>query len=402
MGRDIASTGKEHSKVYKRKRRTTCQTNTELLKVLQWAMDQNFIRGYAYGLILNDGSTVNGASHDLSAWWEDKVRFDKNAMAASYLFHGSDTGASHVYGIDPSLPLHKALLQISDSLIGAMVSVLMTMLNSLQPLHECKTASSEAPLWWPTGKDDWWPELADMTKSVPDYKLRHNLRKAHKVAVLVAMIRHMEPNYRAITDIVQQCFYMRKNTITPHEMVAWDAAITEERRRYLEKHPDDTDTVTPIVPTTKFIGQEEKLCCKCVLKEILIEDSMRQQREQFAESCRKDGDAVAVTAAYNTSSVMREANNANMLQQWQHSSDVGSSVAASAAADFVRPPSVAADTGKGIIEEMTCALQYFRKVNCTFKYPISQVQVLTEFGFLFFLIKLTPSSCKVSRIFFPT
>lgn len=57
------------------------------------------------------------------------------------------------------------------------------------------------PPWWPTGKEVWWGEQGVSQEygpiGQPPYRKAHDLKKAWKVSVLAAVIKHMSPNLTA-------------------------------------------------------------------------------------------------------------------------------------------------------------------------------------------------------------
>ena len=47
------------------------------------------------------------------------------------------------------------------------------------------------PPWWPTGNEEWWPQIGlPKDQGPPPYKKPHDLKKAWKVGVLTAVIKH--------------------------------------------------------------------------------------------------------------------------------------------------------------------------------------------------------------------
>ncbi|MCI77258.1 protein ETHYLENE INSENSITIVE 3, partial [Trifolium medium] len=61
------------------------------------------------------------------------------------------------------------------------------------------------PPWWPTGDEDWWPQIGlPKDQGCPPYKKPHDLKKAWKVGVLTAVIKHISPDIAKIRKLVRQ------------------------------------------------------------------------------------------------------------------------------------------------------------------------------------------------------
>ncbi|RAL43148.1 hypothetical protein DM860_009930 [Cuscuta australis] len=62
------------------------------------------------------------------------------------------------------------------------------------------------PPWWPTGDEEWWHQLGIPMeqRGPPPYKKPHDLKKAWKVGVLTAVIKHMSHDITKIRKLVRQ------------------------------------------------------------------------------------------------------------------------------------------------------------------------------------------------------
>lgn len=60
------------------------------------------------------------------------------------------------------------------------------------------------PPWWPSGNEEWWVQLGLQKDNGPPYKKPYDLKKAWKVAVLMAVIKYMFPDTPKIRKLVKQ------------------------------------------------------------------------------------------------------------------------------------------------------------------------------------------------------
>ncbi|KAL8117095.1 hypothetical protein AgCh_015126 [Apium graveolens] len=137
---------------------------------------------FVYGIIPKNGKPVIGASDNLRAWWKDK----------------------HCDPPQRGFPLEKGI----------------------------------SPPWWPTGNEEWWPQLC-ITKDhgIPQYKKRHDLKKAWKVGILTAVIKHMSSNTGKIHKLVRQSKCLH-DKMTAKESAAWLSVINQEDSLSPKMYPD--------------------------------------------------------------------------------------------------------------------------------------------------------------------
>uniref|UniRef100_A0A0V0IDG7 Ethylene insensitive 3-like DNA-binding domain-containing protein n=1 Tax=Solanum chacoense TaxID=4108 RepID=A0A0V0IDG7_SOLCH len=94
------------------------------------------------------------------------------------------------------------------------------------------------PPWWPTGQEDWWPQLGlQKDQGPPPYKKPHDLKKAWKVGVLTAVIKHMFPDIAKIRKLVRQSKCLQ-DKMTAKESATWLAIISQEEALARELYPD--------------------------------------------------------------------------------------------------------------------------------------------------------------------
>ena len=102
-----------------------------------------------------------------------------------------------------------------------------------------------APPWWPTGSEEWWPQLGiGREQGPPPYKKPHDLKKAYKIGVLTAVIKHISPNVPKIRKLVRQSKCLQ-DKMTAKENAAWTAIVNQEEALAKEgKHPLRTEGYT--------------------------------------------------------------------------------------------------------------------------------------------------------------
>ncbi|RLN33384.1 hypothetical protein C2845_PM03G25030 [Panicum miliaceum] len=96
------------------------------------------------------------------------------------------------------MPLAAALDKLKNDALGSMLSALMPACNP--PVEQRLGWARPPPPWWPTASEDWWaPELVAHLFTMPvhtpvPFAPAYKLKKAQKVAVLVAIVKHHAPD----------------------------------------------------------------------------------------------------------------------------------------------------------------------------------------------------------------
>ncbi|KAJ1292480.1 hypothetical protein BS78_02G394600 [Paspalum vaginatum] len=212
-----------HQQEQARRKKMSCATDG-ILKYMLKMMEACNAQGFVYGIIPENGRPVTGASDNLRAWWKDKVRFDRNgpAAAARYQADTADAGASVAAAAAPH-----SLHELQDTTLGSLLSALMQHCDP--PQRRFPLDKGVPPPWWPRGG------AADSLGS-PPYKKPHDLKKAWKVAVLTAVIKHMAPAVDRARRLVRQSKCLQ-DKMTARETVTWLAVLKQEEELYLELHP---------------------------------------------------------------------------------------------------------------------------------------------------------------------
>ncbi|KAK6933670.1 Ethylene insensitive 3 [Dillenia turbinata] len=191
-----------------------------VLKYMLKIMDACKAQGFVYGIIPEKGKPICGASKNLHAWWKENVRFDTNGPAAIAKYE-----ADKSYGtIDDCTP--HTLLELQDGTLGTLLSALMQHCDP--PQRRFPLEKGVAPPWWPTGTEVWWPQLGLLKdEGPPPYKRPHDLKKAWKVILLAAIIKHMSPDFAKIRKLVRQSKTLQ-DKLTAHESAIWLSIINKE------------------------------------------------------------------------------------------------------------------------------------------------------------------------------
>lgn len=145
------------------------------------------------------GKLLTGASDSLLRWWKEHVMFDKKAPAKIDQFHAEISLVSPVSQINEPKSTTDMLMQLSDPTLGSILSILMQ--NCSPKQRQFPLSKGIPPPWWPTGHEDWWGQTQIPREGPPPYKKPHDLKKKWKAAVLLAVIKHMSPDFLSIYDV---------------------------------------------------------------------------------------------------------------------------------------------------------------------------------------------------------
>ncbi|GMY11322.1 putative ETHYLENE INSENSITIVE 3-like 4 protein [Fagus crenata] len=84
------------------------------------------------------------------------------------------------------------------------------------------------PPWWPTGQEIWWGEQGNSQEhGVPPYRKPHDLKKAWKVSVLAAVIKHMGPNLDRMRRLARQSKCLQ-DKMSAKETAIWSKVVHQE------------------------------------------------------------------------------------------------------------------------------------------------------------------------------
>nr|CAH67021.1 H0523F07.9 [Oryza sativa] len=207
------------------RRKAMLRAQDGVLRHMLKMMEACNARGFVYGIVDESGVPVSGSSDSLRGWWKDDVAFDRAGPTA--LSGRGGRGSPRSPAAAASF-LH-GLLDIQDSTLGSLLSALIQ--HCEPPQRSFPLDRGLPPPWWPTGGEAWWglQGEAQASQGPPPYRKPHDLKKAWKISLLSAVIKHLSPRFDQIRKLVWQSKRLQ------HKMSARDAdtcpASSPRRRR---------------------------------------------------------------------------------------------------------------------------------------------------------------------------
>ncbi|CAL8116698.1 unnamed protein product [Prunus armeniaca] len=235
-GKERVDNARQRQSQEQARRKKMSRAQDGILKYMLKMMEVCKAQGFVYGIIPEKGKPVSGASDNLRAWWKEKVRFDRNGPAAisKYQADHSIPGKDEDWSGVASTP--HTLQELQDTTLGSLLSALMQHCDP--PQRRFPLEKGVAPPWWPTGNEVWWPQLSlPKDQGPPPYKKPHDLKKAWKVGVLTAVIKHMSPDIAKIRKLVRQSKCLQ-DKMTAKESATWLAIINQEEALARSLYPD--------------------------------------------------------------------------------------------------------------------------------------------------------------------
>ena len=232
-GIDVA---KQRQSQEQARRKKMSRAQDGILKYMLKMMEVCKAQGFVYGIIPENGKPVSGASDNLREWWKEKVRFDRNGPAAIAKYQADHSILGPNEGCNSFGPTPQALNELQDTTLGSLLSALMQHCDP--PQRRFPLEKGVPPPWWPTGKEDWWPQLGlPIDYGPPPYKKPHDLKKAWKVSVLTAVIKHMSPDIAKIRKLVRQSKCLQ-DKMTAKESATWLSIVNHEESLARKVYPD--------------------------------------------------------------------------------------------------------------------------------------------------------------------
>ncbi|KAG5239474.1 ETHYLENE INSENSITIVE 1 protein [Salix suchowensis] len=228
---EVVDNAKQRQSQEQARRKKMSRAQDGILKYMLKMMEVCKAQGFVYGIIPEKGKPVSGASDNLRGWWKEKVRFDRNGPAAisKYQAEHSIPGKSEDCGPVVSTP--HTLQELQDTTLGSL-------------LQRFPLEKGVSPPWWPSGNEEWWPQLGlPKDQGPPPYKKPHDLKKAWKVSVLTAVIKHLSPDIAKIRKLVRQSKCLQ-DKMTAKESATWLAIINQEEALSRKLYPDSCPPVS--------------------------------------------------------------------------------------------------------------------------------------------------------------
>ncbi|KAL6564920.1 Ethylene insensitive 3 [Orobanche minor] len=227
---------KQHQSQEQARRKKMSRAQDGILKYMLKMMEVCKAQGFVYGVIPEKGKPVGGASDNLREWWMDKVRFDRNGPAAIAKYQADNAIPGKNEESASMAPTPHTLQELQDTTLGSLLSALMQ--HCEPPQRRYPLDKGVPPPWWPSGKEEWWHQLGlQKDQGPPPYKKPHDLKKAWKVGVLTAVIKHMFPNIAKIRKLVRQSKCLQ-DKMTAKESATWLSIINQEESLAQELYPD--------------------------------------------------------------------------------------------------------------------------------------------------------------------
>ncbi|MBA0803388.1 hypothetical protein Gohar_013601 [Gossypium harknessii] len=219
------------------RRKKMSRAQDAILKYMMKIMEICKGKGFVYGIVTEKGKPITGSSDSLRKWWKEKVHFDKDSPLAIAEFLPAIIERSE---LDPISCMH-LLHELQDTTLGSLLSALMQ--HCVPPQRRFPLERGQAPPWWPTGNELWWGEQGvSQQYGPPPYRKPHDLKKAWKVSVLAAVIKHMSPNLDKIRRLVRQSKCLQ-HKMTAHETATWSKVVNNEEA--LSKLTDKCLKISP-------------------------------------------------------------------------------------------------------------------------------------------------------------
>lgn len=222
--RDDRPKQKQSQEQARRKKMSRAQDG--ILKYMLKMMEVCKAQAFVYGIIPEKGKPVSGASDNIRAWWKEKVRFDRNGPAAVAKYQAEHNASDNTEGILAVAPTPHTLQELQDTTLGSLLSALMQHCDP--PQRRYPLEKGVPPPWWPNGDEEWWPQVGlQKGQGPPPYKKPHDLKKAWKVGVLTAVIKHIFPDISKIRKLVRQSKCLQ-DKMTAKESATWLAVLNQE------------------------------------------------------------------------------------------------------------------------------------------------------------------------------
>ncbi|KAL6845741.1 hypothetical protein ACP4OV_024316 [Aristida adscensionis] len=227
------------------RRKAMLRAQDGVLRHMLKMMEACNARGFVYGVVDETGVPVSGSSDSLRGWWKDDVGFDRagpRALLPGTAAAGGGEGGSPRSPSAAASLLH-GLHDIQDSTLGSLLSALIQ--HCEPPQRSFPLDRGLPPPWWPTGREAWWGTQGEAPahQGPPPYRKPHDLKKAWKISLLSAVIKHLSPRFDQMRKLVWQSKRLQ------HKMSARDAdtwARVISREEALNRRVPRSLQITPL------------------------------------------------------------------------------------------------------------------------------------------------------------
>ncbi|XP_021728810.1 putative ETHYLENE INSENSITIVE 3-like 4 protein [Chenopodium quinoa] len=216
------------SREEKSRRKKMLRSQDAILKYMVKLMEVCKAQGFVYGIIPEKGKPVTGSSDSLREWWRESVKFDQSApQALQDLIPAIAECAAGALNDENSTSLLHMLQDLQDTTLGSLLSALVQ--HCIPAQRRFPLERGLAPPWWPTGDELWWGEqgLLSVEQGPPPYRKPHDLKKAWKVSVLSAVIKHMSSDLNRMTRLVKKSKCLQ-GKMTAKDTATWSKVVDQE------------------------------------------------------------------------------------------------------------------------------------------------------------------------------
>ncbi|KAK8928788.1 ETHYLENE INSENSITIVE 3-like 1 protein [Platanthera zijinensis] len=275
---EFGDSAKQRQSQEQARRKKMSRAQDGILKYMLKMMEVCKAQGFVYGIIPEKGKPVSGASDNLRGWWKEKVRFDRNGPAAIAKYQDDNGFQGYSNELNPSLISPHSLQELQDTTLGSLLSALMQHCDP--PQRRFPLEKGIPPPWWPSGVEEWWPQLgfAD-DQPPPPYKKPHDLKKAWKVGVLTSVIKHLSPDIDKIRRLVRQSKCLQ-DKMTAKESATWLAVVKQEEEMYRKLHPDSCPPPPPSLTNCNGTISFGSSCSEYDVEGIIDEDTGEEVMNQ--------------------------------------------------------------------------------------------------------------------------
>lgn len=246
----VVDTAKQRQSQEHARRKKMSRAQDGILKYMLKMMEVCKAQGFVYGIIPEKGKPVSGASDNLRAWWKEKVRFDRNAPVAIAKYQADHAIPGRNDDSNTVINTPHTLHELQDTTLGSLLSALMQHCDP--PQRRFPLEKGIAPPWWPTSMEDWWAQSGlPMDQGPPPYKKPHDLKKAWKVSVLTAVIKHLSPDISKIRKLVRQSKCLQ-DKMTAKESATWLAVVNQEEALYRKLYPGSFPLIPSVGGSSSF------------------------------------------------------------------------------------------------------------------------------------------------------
>ncbi|KAL6650836.1 hypothetical protein ACP70R_009761 [Stipagrostis hirtigluma subsp. patula] len=223
------------------RRKAMLRAQDGVLRHMLKMMEACNARGFVYGVVDEAGVPVSGSSDSLRGWWKDDVGFDRAGPMA--LLPGPAGGESPRSPGSPPPSLLHGLHDIQDSTLGSLLSALIQ--HCEPPQRSFPLDRGLPPPWWPTGREPWWGAQGDAPahQGPPPYRKPHDLKKAWKISLLSAVIKHLAPRFDQMRKLVWQSKRLQ-HKMSARDADTWSKVISREEA--LDRKAQRALRITPL------------------------------------------------------------------------------------------------------------------------------------------------------------